>query len=123
MRGETCDAVSGFAREDYNRVTISFDCFGIDPHRPNSSVMPEISRFLGIVIRMYYRDHPPAHFHAVYGDHEIEVEIETGIVIGRFPKRALRVVLEWYEEHLDELRANWQLARNEEPLQPIDPLE
>jgi hypothetical protein len=85
--------------------------------------MPEISRFLGIVIRMYYRDHPPPHFHAEYAEHEIEVEIETGIVDGRFPRRALRAVLEWYELHRDELRENWQLTRDERPLRPIEPLE
>jgi hypothetical protein len=85
--------------------------------------MPEISRFLGIVVRMYYRDHPPPHFHAEYGEHEIVVEIETGLVSGRFPRRALGAVLEWYEEHQEELRANWQLARDERPLRSIDPLE
>jgi hypothetical protein len=51
--------------------------------------MPELSRFLGIVIAMYYRDHGPAHFHAIYGDFEITVEIETGRINGDFPKRAL----------------------------------
>ena len=65
--------------------------------------MPEISRFLGIVIAMFYRDHAPAHFHAMYGDYEITVTIETGIVTGRFPRRALRHVLEWYELHKDDL--------------------
>ena len=85
--------------------------------------MPEISRFLGIVIRMYYRDHAPPHFHAEYAEHEIEVEIESGIVDGRFPRRALSSVLEWYELHQDELRQNWELARKEQPLNWIDPLE
>ena len=85
--------------------------------------MPEISRFLGIVIRMYYRDHAPPHFHAEYAEHEIEIEIESGIVDGRFPRRALGAVLEWYDMHRDELRANWQLARDRRPLNPIDPLE
>ena len=51
--------------------------------------MPELSRFLGIVIAMYYRDHGPAHFHAIYGEFEITVEIESGRINGDFPKRAL----------------------------------
>lgn len=51
--------------------------------------MPELSRFLGIVIAMYYRDHGPPHFHAIYGDFEITVEIESGKVNGDFPRRAL----------------------------------
>ena len=55
---------------------------------------------------MYYRDHVPPHFHAEYAEHEIEVGIETGIVDGRFPRRALHAVLEWYELHRDELRVN-----------------
>lgn len=56
--------------------------------------MPELSRFLGIVIAMYYRDHPPPHFHAIYGDLDITVEIVSGRVNGAFPKRALAHVLE-----------------------------
>lgn len=85
--------------------------------------MPEISRFLGIVIRMYYRDHAPPHFHAEYGEHEVSVDIETGIVNGRFPRRALSAVLDWYTMHQEELMENWNLARQEHPLQPIEPLE
>ncbi|MGH8631163.1 MAG: DUF4160 domain-containing protein, partial [Burkholderiales bacterium] len=52
--------------------------------------MPELSRFLGIVIAMFYQDHEPAHFHAVYGEYEIKVGIEDGVVTGEFPRRALR---------------------------------
>jgi len=65
--------------------------------------MPEISRFLGIVIAMFYKDHAPPHFHAMYGDYEITVEIESGVINGRFPKRALRHVIEWHELHVRKL--------------------
>ena len=85
--------------------------------------MPEISRFLGIVIRMYYRDYAPPHFHAEYGEYEITVEIGSGLVEGRFPRRALAAVLEWYTQHENELAQNWELARQEQPLNKIDPLE
>jgi len=85
--------------------------------------VPEISRFLGIVIGMFYREHAPAHFHAVYGDFEITIEIDTGIVSGRFPKRALNLVLEWHTLHREELRTNWELARMGKPLTSIAPLE
>ena len=85
--------------------------------------MPEISRFLGIVIRMYYRDHNPPHFHAEYGENEITIEIESGAIEGRFPKRALAATLEWLELHREELHQNWQMARDSEPLRPIPPLE
>jgi hypothetical protein len=85
--------------------------------------LPEISRFLGIVIRMYYREHSPPHFHARYGDHEIVVQIETGLVEGRFPRRALRHVLEWHALHRVELAVDWALAEAGRPLRPIEPLE
>ncbi len=85
--------------------------------------MPEISRFLGIVIRMHYRDHSPPHFHAHYGDYEITVEIGTGIINGRFPKRALSAVLEWHDLHQLELLEDWRRAENRETLNTIPPLE
>lgn len=85
--------------------------------------MPEISRFLGIVIRMYYSDHAPPHFHAKYGTFEITVEIETGVVQGTFPRRALGAVMDWYVQHIQELRDNWGRATRDEPLARIDPLE
>ena len=85
--------------------------------------MPEISRFLGIVIYMVYNDHAPAHFHAKYGEYKITVEIETGIIEGKFPRRALNSVLEWYLLNKDELMENWELARKHEILNLITPLE
>jgi len=85
--------------------------------------MPEISRFLGIVISMYYNEHNPPHFHAKYGNYEITVQIESGIVKGRFPKRALRFVLDWYDLHKEELLQDWQLAAERKALKQIKPLE
>ena len=85
--------------------------------------MPELSRFLGIVICMYYREHAPPHFHAEYGEFEITVEIHTGVVTGKFPRRALHLVLEWYSIHKAELAENWSLARSKNPLRTIEPLE
>ena len=85
--------------------------------------MPEISRFLGIIVRMYYRDHAPPHFHAEYAEYEITIGIDSGIVEGKFPRRALAAVMEWYELHRAELLANWELARAEQPLNAIAPLE
>ena len=85
--------------------------------------MPEISRFLGVVIAMYYNDHAPPHFHARYGTYEIKVSLEAGIVDGRFPRRALNLVLEWYNLHRGQLLENWDLARERKPLRRIEPLE
>ncbi|MEW6680927.1 MAG: DUF4160 domain-containing protein [bacterium] len=85
--------------------------------------MPEISRFLGIVIYMYYREHMPAHFHAEYGKYTITVEIETGVVQGKFSRRALSAVLDWYVLHKDELMEDWELAKKKKPLNKIEPLE
>ncbi len=85
--------------------------------------MPEISRFLGIIIAMYYDEHNPPHFHAKYGSYEISVFIESGIVKGTFPKRALRAVLEWHDLHKEELIKEWQLASQKKDLFKIEPLE
>lgn len=85
--------------------------------------MPEISRFLGIIIAMFYRDHAPPHFHAIYGEYEITVGIESGIINGRFPKRALKLIFEWLELHREELLENWRLAEDRRPLNKIEPLE
>jgi len=85
--------------------------------------MPEISRFLGIVIGIFYSEHGVAHFHAVYGEHEISVEMGSGTIHGEFPARALRLVLEWANLHKQELIENWQLARQGQPLKRFAPLE
>ena len=85
--------------------------------------MPEISRFLGIVIGIFYSEHGVAHFHAVYGEYEISVEVESGKIHGQFPARAMRLVLEWASLHREELIENWQLARQGQPLRSIAPLE
>ena len=85
--------------------------------------MPIISRFFGIIITMYWRDHVPPHFHAKYGDQEVIVEIETGKVTGNISKRALSMVQEWRELYKEELLNDWQLAEQNKPLKKIKPLE
>jgi hypothetical protein len=85
--------------------------------------MPEVSRFLGIVIRMYFSEHGTPHFHAIYGDHEVVVAIRSGSIHGSFPPRALRLVQEWANLHRTELLANWERAARSQPLMPIAPLE
>jgi hypothetical protein len=82
--------------------------------------MPTISIFFGIVVQMYWRDHPPAHLHAYYQGFEALFSIEDGEVIGgRFPPRATRLVGEWIELRRPELIANWERARLSEPLQAV----
>jgi len=85
--------------------------------------MPELCRFLGIVIFMNFNEHNPPHFHAKYGDFEIIVEINSGIVEGKFPKRAISLVMEWYEIHKIELLQNWELIRTTGEFYKIQPLE
>lgn len=86
--------------------------------------MPELSRFLGIVIAMFYNDHEPPHFHAIYGEFEAHIEIQTGrILSGSLPRRALGHVLEWHQQHCHDLEENWRLSRERKPLRRIDPLE
>jgi uncharacterized protein DUF4160 len=91
-------------------------------HQPGHNV-PEISRFLGIVIGMFYREHGQPHFHAVYGEHEASIEIDPVVVHGSLPPTAERLVLEWARLHKEELLENWQLARQGQPLHRIAPLE
>lgn len=85
--------------------------------------MPEISRFLGILVGMFYKEHGVPHFHAVYGEHEISVEVQTGVVHGYFPPKALCHVPGWTDLHREELLSNWELAREGKPLNRIAPLE
>ncbi|MEO6627319.1 MAG: DUF4160 domain-containing protein [Aquihabitans sp.] len=85
--------------------------------------MPRISAFYGIVIAMYFDDHPPPHFHARYGEHEAQILIATGEILhGSLPRRALKLVQEWTELHHDALVSNWELAEREEPLVSIEAL-
>ena len=86
--------------------------------------MPEISRFFGIVVAMYYDDHPPPHFHVRYGEHRAIVEIETpAVLFGDLPHRVLGMVVEWAALHPAELEENWGRAQARAPLTPIRPLE
>jgi hypothetical protein len=72
--------------------------------------MPEISRFFGVVIGMFYSDHPPPHFHAVRGEYDMIVEIESSIPRGELPPRTRALVLEWALLHRLELLENWGRA-------------
>jgi len=83
--------------------------------------VPEISRFLGVVIGMFYSEHGVPHFHAVYGEYEASIESER--VHGALPRRALALVLEWNRLHRQELLDNWERARAGQPLNRIAPLE
>lgn len=86
--------------------------------------MPTLSIFLESLSGMYYDDHPPPHFHAIYGEHEAKIAIDSLEVIeGRLPRRALGLVLDWAELHREELRDNWNKGQEHEPLNPIQPLE
>jgi hypothetical protein len=86
--------------------------------------MPEISRFYGIIISIFYDEHNPPHFHARYGDHKIAIGINMlQILEGFLPPRALGLVMEWASLHKDELLKDWKLA--EQNMQPdkIEPLK
>jgi hypothetical protein len=85
--------------------------------------VPEISRFLGIVVSMYYDEHAPPHFHARRGEYKLIVEIETLATTGRFPVEAANAVRAWARAHQRELRENWRLMRNHETPHFIAPWE
>lgn len=85
--------------------------------------MPQVSQFYGIVIRMYYREHGPPHFHAIYGGDEAIFEIGTARMIhGTLTRRAERLATEWAAVHQRELAENWQRARDRQSLRHIEPL-
>jgi len=85
--------------------------------------MPEISRFYGIVIKMYFADHAPPHFHAEYAEFEARISIETlAVLSGNLPARAMGLVVEWATLHRQELQIQWQRASGLQPLTRIDPL-
>ncbi len=86
--------------------------------------MPELARFFGIIITMYYHDHAPPHFHVRYGSQKAIIAIDTLATIeGALAPRVLGLVIEWAAIHRDELRAAWTLAELEAPLPHIAPLE
>ena len=93
------------------------------PHTSGERLMPEISRFLGIIITMYYDDHAPPHFHVRYAGDQARLEIGSLLLLsGSLSPRVRALVTEWAAEHEGELRRDWDLARAQQPLQPIPPL-
>ncbi|MDP9046570.1 MAG: DUF4160 domain-containing protein [Bacteroidota bacterium] len=85
--------------------------------------MPQISFFLGIIIRMFYRDHNPPHFHAAYAEYEGLIDInKLELIGGKLPPRVLGLVIEWTALHQRELNENWEKAKRQEPLIAVAPL-
>lgn len=86
--------------------------------------MPEISRFFGIIIRMYYDDHEPPHFHAIYGEDEAQIGVDPiKLLEGKLPHRALSMALEWAALHQAELKENWKRVNSSQIANKIDPLK
>jgi hypothetical protein len=85
--------------------------------------MPEICRFYGIIIKMYFNEHNPPHFHIEYQGFKATISIEAGIVEGKMPKRALNLVFEWLELHREELMDNWLTIQETGEYSKIEPLE
>ena len=85
--------------------------------------MPEISRFFGIVIAIYWKEHGVPHFHAKYGNHRASFGIaDLRLLEGKLPPRVMGLVLEWAASHQPELMADWDLAISKKPLRAIEPL-
>ena len=86
--------------------------------------MPRISEFFGIAVYMYYKDHVPPHFHAIYAQYDAAIGIDPVEVLkGILPRRVQSLVFEWASMYQDELQVNWELARAGQSLQRIPPLE
>lgn len=85
--------------------------------------MPTISAFYGILIQMFWRDHGPPHFHALYAEFEAQIDIRNlKVMEGSLPKRALALVLEWASEHQTELMEDWDLCGRMQTPKKIAPL-
>lgn len=85
--------------------------------------MPTISTFYGILIQMFWNDHAPPHFHALYAEDEAVINIQTlEIMQGGLPRRALALVLEWAQEHRTDLLEDWKLCERKQALHKIPPL-
>jgi hypothetical protein len=85
--------------------------------------MPELARFYGIVVQVYYGDHPPAHFHVQYSGHSAKIDVESlALIEGELPARAKGLVIEWATLHRDELREAFNKAANLQKPAGIDPL-
>ena len=86
--------------------------------------MPTISQFFGIVIQMFWREHSPPHFHALYGEHEALIDIRTlEVIAGSLPRRALSLTVEWAIAHRAELVEDWNLCQAKQQPRKIEPLE
>ncbi len=86
--------------------------------------MPTISAFYGILIQMFWGDHAPPHFHALYAEYEVLINIHTlEVVRGKMPRRALALVLEWASQHRAELLEGWKLCEQNQSPKKIPPLE
>jgi len=86
--------------------------------------MPTLRVFYGIVVQMFWRDHNPPDFHALYGEHEALVDLrDLRTIRGSLPRRAMALVLEWAAEHREELMEDWNLCSQLKPPKPIEPLK
>ena len=86
--------------------------------------MPVISTFYGIIIRMFFDEHAPPHFHAEYGEFKASIDIRAlEITGGQLPRRAQELVLDWAELHQKELMDNWELCRQHQEPKKIEPLK
>lgn len=85
--------------------------------------MPTISAFYGILIQMFWRDHAPPHFHALYAEYEALIDIRTlDVLEGELPKRAMALVVEWASAHRSELQEDWDLCAQMQMPKKIAPL-
>lgn len=86
--------------------------------------MPEISRFLGMIIAMYHKDHSPPHFHVRYNQYKATISIkDLALLGGKLPPKVFGLVIEWASQHQQELMEDWLLAEQFQSLKPIEPLE
>ena len=89
----------------------------------NKEYMPEICRFYGIIIYLYWMDHNPPNIHVVYGDYECSISIIERIVDGKIPAKVVSKVNQWMDIHQDEIMKLWEKASKGEKIEKIEPLK
>ena len=88
-----------------------------------NTTMPEICRFYGIILSLYWRDHNPPHIHFTYGDYECSISVIDRVVDGKAPAKVILKVNQWIDQHEDELLRMWEKAQRGEKIGKIEPLK
>lgn len=98
-------------------------CIFAPENKNQYTTMPEISKFFGIIVSLYWRDHNPPHIHFTYGDYECSISVFDRVVDGKAPSKVIAKVNEWMNLHEAEILTLWEKAQKGEKIGRIEPLK